>query len=144
MKFMNALRFQSRSRLRTRSALLGLIMLFAVFVIAHPPQRAQPSPASASAKNTPSGNAQHGKQLYISYGCYECHGREGQGSSATGPRLGPDPISFSSFVRHIRQPTAQMPPYAAEVVTDSELMDMYVFLQILPKPSPVNSIPLLN
>ncbi|PYR85330.1 MAG: hypothetical protein DMG19_15190 [Acidobacteria bacterium] len=38
------------------------------------------------AANAPRGDAQNGKTLFMKYGCYECHGREGQGSNATGIR----------------------------------------------------------
>src|SRR5207244_2115061 len=36
-----------------------------------------------AAANTPRGDAQNGKALFMKFGCYECHGREGQGSAAT-------------------------------------------------------------
>jgi len=85
-----------------------------------------------------------GKQIYMRVGCYQCHGREAQGASGTGPRLGPRPIAFAAFSRYIRQPTGQMPPYTSKVVSDQELADMYAFLQSLPQPPAAKSIPLLN
>jgi ubiquinol-cytochrome c reductase cytochrome c subunit len=99
-----------------------------------------PSKPSVSAN----GNAKNGKRVYISYGCYECHGREGQGSVLSGPRIGPDPIQLSAFVRYIREPKGQMPPYTEKVVSDLELADVHAFLQSLPKPPDPKSIPLLN
>lgn len=89
-------------------------------------------------------DAKKGKRLYMSYGCYQCHGREGQGSAATGPRLGPKPIPLQAFVRYVRRPAGQMPPYTANVVSDAELTDVYAFLESLPQPPAVKSIPLLN
>ena len=53
-----------------------------------PAQRPSPAPA---------GNAEEGKKLFVSDGCYQCHGYEAQGSNATGPRLGPRPIVFAAF-----------------------------------------------
>jgi ubiquinol-cytochrome c reductase cytochrome c subunit len=91
-----------------------------------------------------SGNAKNGKQIYTSYGCYECHGREGQGSVLSGPRIGPHPVQFSTFVKYLRQPKGQMPPYTEKVVSDAELADIYAFLQSLPQPPDPKSIPLLN
>jgi ubiquinol-cytochrome c reductase cytochrome c subunit len=91
-----------------------------------------------------SGNAKNGKQIYTSYGCYECHGREGQGSILSGPRIGPHPTQFSAFVKYIRQPKGQMPPYTDKVISDAELADIYAFLQSLPQPPDPRSIPLLN
>ena len=85
-----------------------------------------------------------GRRIYIKYGCYQCHGFEGQGSSATGPRIGPGPIPFAAFTEYVRKPTGQMPPYTTQVMSDSELADVYSFLRALPKPRTVKSIPLLN
>jgi len=97
------------------------------------------------AQNTaPAGNAQKGKQLFQSYGCYQCHGREAQGGSGTGPRLAPKPIAFAQLSKYVRQPTGQMPPYTRRVVSDADLADIYAFLSAQPEPPPAKSIPLLN
>src|SRR5262245_48088755 len=101
-------------------------------------QSSQAPPASTA----PSGNADEGKKLFVSYGCYQCHGREAQGSSATGPRLGPRPIAFSAFNRYVRQPTGQMPPYTVKVVTDADLANIYAFVQS--RPAPAANVPLLK
>jgi mono/diheme cytochrome c family protein len=98
----------------------------------------------AQPSKTTSGNADNGKKLFTSAGCYECHGREAQGGAGTGPRLGPSPIAFAAFVKQCRQPSNQMPPYTAKVLSDSQLADIYAFLQALPKPPDVSSIPLLR
>lgn len=95
-------------------------------------------------QTAPAGNVQNGKRIYTSYGCYQCHGRQGQGSSATGSRLGPKPIPFSAFVLYVRTPAGQMPPYTSKVVSDAELADIYSFLESLPQPPAAKSIPLLN
>jgi ubiquinol-cytochrome c reductase cytochrome c subunit len=92
----------------------------------------------------PAGNADNGKKLFVSYGCYQCHGYEAQGSSATGPRLGPRPIAFAAIVRYVRAPTGQMPPYTEKVLPEKDLADIYAFLQSRPAPKPVDSIPLLK
>jgi len=91
-----------------------------------------------------SGDAKNGRRIYASYGCYECHGYVGQGSTATGPRLAPDPIPFTAFARYVREPRGDMPPYTAKVASDQELADIYAFLRSLPQPTSVQSIPLLN
>jgi ubiquinol-cytochrome c reductase cytochrome c subunit len=97
-----------------------------------------------AAPQAPAGKADNGKKLYVSFGCYQCHGYEAQGSSATGPRLGPKPIAWAAFTRYVRRPTNQMPPFTEKVVTDANLADIYAFLQSRPAPQPVSSIPLLN
>jgi mono/diheme cytochrome c family protein len=91
----------------------------------------------------PPGNAANGKKIYVDYGCYQCHGYEGQGGGGT--RLAPKPrLLFQGFVRYVRQPTQAMPPYTAKVVTDQELADIYAFLLTVPEPPPLNSIPELR
>src|SRR5262245_2921084 len=94
------------------------------------------------ATTTPAGNADAGKKLFVADGCYQCHGYEAQGSSSTGPRLGPRPIAFAAFSRYVRQPTGQMPPYTAKVVSDVDLANIYAFVQS--RPEPPKDIPLLK
>lgn len=89
----------------------------------------------------PAGNAEAGKKLFVSYGCYQCHGYEAQGAT-TGPRLGPRPIAFAAFSRYVRQPTGQMPPYTVKVVTDADLANIYAF--IAARSAPPQNIPLLK
>jgi mono/diheme cytochrome c family protein len=103
------------------------------------------SQAPALKAEIASANAQNGQRLFNAYGCYECHGGEGQGSTQTGgSRIGPIRIPFPAFVTYVRQPTAQMPPYSAKAVSDADLADIYVFLQSRPESTPAKSIPLLN
>ena len=94
--------------------------------------------------SAPAGNAQKGRKLFADYGCYQCHGREAQGGLGTGPRLGPKPIAFSAVQRYVRQPTGQMPPYTAKVVSDGDLTDIYAFLESVKQPPAVKDIPLLS
>jgi mono/diheme cytochrome c family protein len=99
----------------------------------------------APGEMAPAGNAQNGRQVYVRYGCYQCHGYEGQGSQQTaGPLLGPPAIPFSAFRAYTRQPTGAMPPYTSQVLSDAALADMYAFLQSRPAPAELRSIPLLN
>jgi mono/diheme cytochrome c family protein len=100
--------------------------------------------AQATKTSAPAGNAEKGKQLYTKYGCYECHGRQGQGSTVSGPRLGPDPVPFEVFAFYVRKPTGEMPPYTDKVVSDKELADIFAFLQSLPHPPDRKSLPLLK
>jgi len=99
---------------------------------------------TSNQSESPSGDTKNGRRIYTSYGCYECHGYVGQGSAATGPRLAPDPIPFAAYTRYVREPRGDMPPYTAKVVSDQELADIYAFLQSLPLPPTVESIPLLK
>jgi len=87
-------------------------------------------------------NAQTGKKIFDSYGCYQCHDHDGHGGA--GARLAPNPISFAAFSRYVRQPTGEMPPYTKKVVSDQELADIYAYLQSIPQPPAAKSIPALN
>jgi len=115
-----------------RTAVFGLLLVAAVAA-----QTPAPSPNTA-----PAGNAETGKKLFVSYGCYQCHGHEAQGSSATGPRLGPRPIAFAAFSRYVRQPTGQMPPYTTKVVSDADLTNIYAYISS--RPAPPTNLPLLR
>lgn len=95
-------------------------------------------------ESVPVGNAKNGEKLFTSYGCYECHGRHAEGSSATGPRLGPNAVTLALLQKYIRQPTGQMPPYTTKVVSDADLVDIFAFLQSLPPAPKAASIPELK
>jgi mono/diheme cytochrome c family protein len=116
-------------------------MMIAVAAVAGAGAQTTPAQPSAAA---PSGNADEGKKLFVSYGCYQCHGREAQGSSATGPRLGPKPIAFTAFNRYVRRPTGQMPPYTVKVVSDADMAHIYAYVQSRTTPPAAQSIPLLR
>jgi len=98
----------------------------------------------SKSSDAPAGNAENGKRLFNKNGCYQCHGREGQGSVMTGPRIAPDPVPFDFLTRYIRKPTGEMPPYTAKVVSDQELADIYAFLQSRPHPQAAKANPLLK
>ena len=89
------------------------------------------------------GNAESGKKLFTKYGCYECHGYQGQGGSA-GARLAPRPIAAAALIAYVRHPSGQMPPYTAKVVSDAELTDIRAYLATIPAPPAAKDIPLLN
>src|SRR6202030_3039356 len=103
------------------------------------------NPAPPSNLSALAGNAQNGNRIYVSYGCYECPGRVGQGSQQTGgPRLAPPPLIIDAFARYIHQPTGNMPPYTSKVVSDQDVADIFAFLKSLPAAPQAKDIPLLN
>jgi ubiquinol-cytochrome c reductase cytochrome c subunit len=91
-----------------------------------------------------SGNAENGKQLFVKDGCYECHGREGQGSTMSGPRIAPDPIPFEVLLNYVRKPKGEMPPYTEKVISDKDLADIYAYLQSRKEPPTAKALPLLK
>jgi ubiquinol-cytochrome c reductase cytochrome c subunit len=103
-------------------------------------QQAGPAPQQ---QNAPAGNAANGRKLFVSFGCYQCHGYEAQGGSA-GPRLAPRPIAYAQLMKYVRHPTGEMPPFTEKIVKDTELTDIYAFLRAQPVPPDVDKIPLLK
>lgn len=91
----------------------------------------------------PAGNAENGKRLFVKYGCYTCHGYQGQGSSA-GAKLAPKPISVAVLTAYVRHPTGTMPPFTTKVVSDADLRDIHAFLAAVAAPPDAKDIPLLN
>ena len=105
------------------------------------PEEKKPAPAAAQAS---SGDAKvdAGAALFKKNGCYECHANEAQGGPQ-GPRIGPNPIPFPRFAAYVRNPSGDMPPFTAKVISDDDLASIYAFLQARPAPPPVRDIPLL-
>jgi mono/diheme cytochrome c family protein len=101
------------------------------------------TPAQQQNANVPAGNAANGRKLFVSFGCYQCHGYEAQGGSA-GPRLAPRPIAYAQFMKYVRHPTNEMPPFTEKIVKDAELTDIHAFLRAQPAPPDVDKIPLLK
>ena len=88
------------------------------------------------------GNAQTGKAAFEKFGCWQCHGHEGQGGNA-GARLAQTKLSQAGFTNFVRNPpSGGMPPYRAKVLADQELADIFAFVQSLPEAK--KNIPLLN
>ncbi len=94
------------------------------------PQAPAARPAAGDA--VPAGDAVKGKQTFARVGCYQCHGREAQGSPTTGPRLGPSPLPFRAFDQYVRSPRGQMPPYTRTILPDQDLADIYAFARAQP------------
>jgi mono/diheme cytochrome c family protein len=100
----------------------------------------QPQGAPAS---TATGNATRGEPLYLDYGCYACHGYNGQ--TGNGPRLLPPRLSQQQFTLYLRAPrTMQMPAYTTKVLTDEEAVDIYTYVLSLPREPQLKDVPLLN
>ena len=97
-------------------------------------------PRPVASQSSPAGNVEAGRQLLVRKGCFQCHGREGQGAPITGPRLGPNPLAFAAFVRAVRNPRAQMPPYTDKLVSDAELADIRAFLDSRPRPASIDAL----
>lgn len=104
-------------------------------------QVTQATPAEQGAAAAPEGDIEEGKGFFMNYGCYACHGIEGQGGFA-GPKLGPDPMAFPAFVRYVRAPRGSMPPYTERLLPDEQdLADIHAYLRARPGPAPLSVLP---
>ena len=120
--------------------LLILVITFASILHSQTPApNTGAGPAQAAA---PAGNAENGKKLFTERGCFQCHNTLAQGGD--GPRLAPRPISFAAFMKELRQPRDQMPPYTIKVMSDKEVADIYAYLLTIPAPPGVDTIPILK
>jgi mono/diheme cytochrome c family protein len=88
-------------------------------------------------------SAEKGKTLFVTHGCSQCHGTQGQGGLA-GPRLAPEPMPFEGLSAFVRTTNRAMPPYREAILSNDDLADIYAYLQSIPKPAAVKDIPLLN
>jgi mono/diheme cytochrome c family protein len=102
--------------------------------------------APAWAQEVPKGDTANGKKVYLADGCYQCHGRVGQGGLMTGaaPILAQTKMPYAAFKRQLRSPINDMPPYPETLLSEKEVADIYGFLQALPGRRPVKDIPILN
>ncbi len=91
-------------------------------------------------------DAAKGKAAFMTYGCWECHGTEGQGSVITsgGKALAPDPLPYDTFAAFVRSSSRAMPPYSEKVLPDGDLADIHAYLASIPKPKDASKIPLLS
>jgi mono/diheme cytochrome c family protein len=102
--------------------------------------------AFGSAQQTPpAGNAANGKDLFLKYTCYGCHGFSAQNGPA-GNRLNPMNFSTSEFIALVRNPGSpnRMPPYSAKTISDRELTDIWTYIKALPNAPAAKDIPLLQ
>ena len=89
-------------------------------------------------------NVARGKQLYMATGCYQCHGTRGEGGGNAGPRLAPGPMPLEGLVLQLRRPRARMPIYTDVVMPDTDVADIYAYLQSVPKGKTAAEIPILS
>jgi mono/diheme cytochrome c family protein len=101
---------------------------------------------AARAEDPPPGDAANGKRLYLADGCFECHGRAGQGGrfNYLTPALAQEALPVDSFIAFLREAPNDMPSFSASVLSDKDAADIHAFLQTLPGPRPAKDIPLLN
>lgn len=100
-----------------------------------------------------SGNAAAGKGLYYSYGCYACHGYNGEtGARAFVGNWGhlSTEETFITFLRGRANvapvtPATSMPNFAASTLSDKQAKDIYAYIRTFKSTAPpLKDIPTLN
>jgi mono/diheme cytochrome c family protein len=91
-------------------------------------------------------SAENGKIAFTRNGCWQCHGFNGQGSVATsnGRVIARTALPLDAFKSFVRTTNGPMPPFRPAVLSDSDLDDIYAYLQSQPQPKAVSDIQLLN
>jgi mono/diheme cytochrome c family protein len=103
--------------------------------------------AVAVAQDAPqAGDAIHGRSVFLADGCFECHGRSGQGGAFNypTPAIAKVEMPVESFIAFLRAAPRDMPAYSTNVLSDKDAADIYAFLQSLPGRKPAKDFPLLN
>jgi len=97
-----------------------------------------------AADSPPSGNVANGQRLFMTYGCYACHGTTGAGGGIAGPRIAPDPLPLVGVMSKLRTASGRMPVFSEAVLKDSEIVDIYAYLRSIASGRSARDIELLN
>ena len=102
------------------------------------------SPAFAAQAAVPAGDVAKGKASFERTGCWQCHGRQGQGGRE-GPRIAsPVPMAWPVLSAFVRTTRGDMPPYTENVLSNQELADIYAYVRSIPPAPDFKTIPMLN
>lgn len=103
--------------------------------------------SAAPQPNAPSQAAANGKRLYMTDGCFECHGRVGEGGAFNGPAPALAGIfsrrSSLEVISSVRKGPNDMPAYTDKVLSNQELGDILAYIRSLPGPADPKTYPLL-
>lgn len=86
-----------------------------------------------------------GKDLFLKYTCYGCHGFSGQ--NGPGARLVPMKMTQFVFLAYVRNPPRAnaMPSYSQKALPDADLIAIYNYLKALPDSDPrAKDVPALS
>jgi mono/diheme cytochrome c family protein len=120
-------------------------MLFRAWILITVATAALTAPGIAVAQ-TAAGDVGNGKRVFLADGCFECHGRAGQGGAMNypTPAIAQLEMPVESFVAFLRDAPRDMPAYSAGVLSDKDAADIYAYLRSLPGRKPAKDFPLLN
>ncbi len=101
--------------------------------------------ALPSLGQTAADEVERGRLLYMTNGCYSCHGTVGQGGERSGaPRLAPEPHPFEAFSAMVRKPREAMPRYDAKFVSEEQLQSIHRYLTSIAQGPAAKDIPQLQ
>ena len=117
--------------------MMGKVFLLGLIAAAFTGSLRAQTPAAPQA---PPGNAENGKKGYVQHGCWTCHGYAAHGGGGAGPRLSGRVPPWPAFSKQVRQPSDDMVPFTAKVLSDQDLADIYAWLRSIP-PASASAIP---
>src|ERR1019366_5548645 len=79
------------------------------------------------ADDVPAGDPVNGKRLYLADGCFECHGRAGQGGNFNYPvpALAQIALPVESFIAFLREAPNDMPSFSEQVLSEKDAADIH-------------------
>jgi ubiquinol-cytochrome c reductase cytochrome c subunit len=90
--------------------------------------------AGWAAAQSATDDVERGRQLFMSIGCYSCHGTVGQGGErSAAPRIAPEPYPFEAFKALVRTPREAMQRFDARYLSDEQLRSIHRYLASVPK-----------
>ena len=103
-------------------------------------------PRAAPDDEVKTGDPVKGKRIYLAVGCFECHGRAGQGGrfNYPTPALAQIELPVESFIAFLRAAPNDMPAFSTDVLSDQDTAGIHAYLRSLPGRKPVKDFPLLN
>jgi len=117
----------------------GMILVF----LGHLNARAQtPNDETSGAASSESINSEFAGNMYFRKGCHVCHSGIGQGGRS-GKRLIEPILPKEDFYAIVRRPYGIMPAYSPRFLSDSDLAEIYEFLEAQKSPK-VEDIPQLQ
>jgi mono/diheme cytochrome c family protein len=124
-----------------RTLLISIAVVWMVAGVSSAQAPATGTPSAAAPATT--GNVTRGKDLYLSYSCYACHGYDAQ--TGNGARLLPMRMNQQVFSLYLRAPkTPGMPTYSQKLLSDAQAADIYAYVVSLPKAPELKDVPLLS
>jgi mono/diheme cytochrome c family protein len=99
------------------------------------------------------GTAANGKALYYSYGCYACHGYNGETGARVFVGNWGNLATEDHFITFLRgrvnvapvTPATSMPNFAASTLSDKQAKDIYAYIRTFKSTAPpLKDIPTLN